>query len=117
MLPFANVRSVRHGRAVTLLRIRIVAIFAGKASAYSPSIPSTECKGMSHPQAVKSAREQKRGMLTRSVRSEQENFASDAAEVAKDSTGYVAKVSFTGRNGQRLVGLIDQDCYVGWTKQ
>ncbi len=71
---------------------------------------------MSHPQAVQLAREQKHGMLSRSVRSEQENFASDTATIAKDPTGYVAKVSFTGKDGQELVGLVDEDCYVGWTK-
>ncbi|BCA59760.1 hypothetical protein HMP06_2529 [Sphingomonas sp. HMP6] len=54
-------------------------------------------------------------MLSRSVRSEQENFASDTATVPEDPTGYVAKVSFTGKDGRKLIGLIDEDCYVGWT--
>ena len=72
---------------------------------------------MPNPLAVQLAQEQKRGMLSRSVRSEQENFASDRATVAEDPTGYVAKVSFTGKDGQKLIGLIDEDCYVGWTKR
>lgn len=54
-------------------------------------------------------------MLSRSVRSWQENFASDAATVAADPTGFAAKVSFTGKDGRELIGLIDGDCYVGWT--
>lgn len=54
-------------------------------------------------------------MLERSVRSERDNFATDVPEVAKDSTGYVAKVGFKGIDGSTLIALIDEDCYVGWT--
>jgi hypothetical protein len=71
---------------------------------------------MSHSEAVRLAREQKRGMLSRSSRPYQRNFASDVAELAEDPTGYVAKVSFKGVDGRTLIGLIDQDCYVGWTE-
>lgn len=54
-------------------------------------------------------------MLGRSVQSERDNFADDVAHVAEDSTGYVAKVGFKGKDGRTLVALIDEDCYVGWT--
>jgi len=54
-------------------------------------------------------------MLGRSVQSERDNFADDVAHVAQDSTGYVAKVGFKGKDGRTLVALIDEDCYVGWT--
>ena len=70
---------------------------------------------MSRSQAVELALEQKRGMLSRSTRSYQDNFSSDIATAAEDSTGYVAKVGFKGEDGRTLIGLIDEDCYVGWT--
>ncbi|OAN66522.1 hypothetical protein [Sphingomonas sp. TDK1] len=76
---------------------------------------STECKSISKEKAVELAREQKRGMLSRAFRSRQENFASDTAILAGDRAGYAAKVSFKGKDGQELVGLIGEDCYVGWT--
>jgi hypothetical protein len=85
------------------------------ASACSTFGTSTKCKGMSRSQVVALALEQKRGMLSRSARPEQDNFASNTATVADDSTGYVAKVGFKGKDGRTLVGLIDEDCYVGWT--
>lgn len=88
---------------------------AAVASACSPTAPSTECKGLSPSHAVALAVEQKRGMLGRSVQSERDNFADDVAHVAQDSTGYVAKVGFKGKDGRTLVALIDEDCYVGWT--
>jgi len=72
---------------------------------------------MSNPEAVQLAQEQKRGMLSRSVGAEQQNFASNVATVADDPTGYVAKVSFTGKDGVELVALIDEDCYVGWSER
>jgi len=77
--------------------------------------PAIECKSISKYRAVALAREQKREMLSRAVRSQQENFASDTATVAKDPTGYAAKVSFKGKDGRALVGLIDGNCSVGWT--
>jgi hypothetical protein len=43
-------------------------------------------------------------MLSRSVRSEQENFASDTATVAKDPTGHATKVSFAGKMAKSLSG-------------
>lgn len=70
---------------------------------------------MSDSQAIVLALEQKRGMLSRSTRSYQNNFASDIATVAEDSANYVAKVGFKGKDGRTLIGLIDEDCYVGWT--
>lgn len=72
---------------------------------------------MSHAKAIKLALDQKHGMLSRSVRSEQDNFASDTATVAEDSTGYVAKVGFKGKDGRTLIGLIGEDCDLGWTYQ
>lgn len=88
---------------------------AAVASACSPIALSTECKGISQSQAVALAIKQKRGMLGRSVQSYRDNFAADDADVARDSTGYVAKVGFKGKDGTILVALIDEDCYVGWT--
>lgn len=98
-----------------LRQFPLLATIGGLASACSPPAPFTQCKSISRPKAVGLAVEQKRGMLSRSVRSEQDNFASDAATVAEDPTGYAAKVSFRGKDGRALIGLIDEDCYVGWT--
>ncbi len=56
-------------------------------------------------------------MLNRSVQSERDNFAADIADVADDNTGYVAKVGFKGKDGRTLIALIEEDCYVGWTKR
>jgi len=70
---------------------------------------------MSGSQAVELALKQKRGMLSRSTRSYRDNFSSDIATVAEDSTGYVAKVGFKGKDGRTLIGLVEADCYVGWT--
>lgn len=71
---------------------------------------------MSQSKAVALAIEQKRRMLGRSVRSERDNFATDVPRVAEDNTGYVAKIGFKGKDGRTLIALIDEDCYVGWTK-
>ncbi|MFO6447424.1 hypothetical protein ACLBKU_09805 [Erythrobacter sp. NE805] len=84
--------------------------------ACAPSSDATMCKGWSNSQYIDLARKQKKGMLSRSVKAEETNFASDEATVADDPTGYAAKVSFQGKDGRSLIALIDEDCYVGWTK-
>lgn len=103
---------------IMMARIFTLAIlpFALLTSSCSPVDSSTECKGLSKSKAVALAVKQKRGMLSRSVQTERDNFASDDAKVASDNTGYVAKVGFKGRDGRTLIALIDEDCYVGWTK-
>lgn len=72
---------------------------------------------MSRSQAVELALEQKHQLMTRSTRSYQDNFTSDIASAAEDSAGYVAKVGFKGKDGRTLIGLIDEDCNVGWTER
>lgn len=71
---------------------------------------------MSNSEAAALAIEQKRGMLERSVKSQRDNFATDNADVFEDRGGYVAKIAFKGKDGRRLIALIDEDCYVGWTE-
>jgi hypothetical protein len=53
-------------------------------------------------------------MLNRSTPAYRDNFASNVAQVEDDPTGYVAKVVFTGRDGKKLIALIEDDCYIGW---
>lgn len=111
----ADIGSLRHVSAVTRRTNISCAIAALLLSGCSPFAASTECKGLSGSKAIDLAREAKHGMLNRSIKSERERYASDAAEVADDNTGYIAKVIFTGTDGSQLIGLIDEDCYVGWT--
>lgn len=94
------------------LALSFVAAITPLGSACSPF---TGCDGLSRSQALQLALEQKRGMLGRSVRAERENFASDVAEIVENDGGYVAKVSFRGKDGRTLVAPIEADCYVGWT--
>ena len=55
-------------------------------------------------------------MLSRSTGADQRTFESNAAtDVRLKAEGYAAKVSFPGLEGKRLIALIDDDCYVGWT--
>jgi hypothetical protein len=77
--------------------------------------PSTACKDLSSAQSVALAVEQKRGMLSRSTTAYRDNFSSDAARLADDSTGWVAKVYFNGKDGRTLVAMVDEDCYVSWS--
>jgi hypothetical protein len=74
------------------------------------------CAGINRAQAVEMARAVKQGMLSRSTDEEQRTFHSDVAtDVRLEAEGYAAKVSFRGTGGRRLVALIEDDCYVGWT--
>ncbi len=76
----------------------------------------TRCSGISRTQAVEMARAAKQGMLSRSTAEEQRTFPSGVAtDVRLKAEGYAAKVWFQGTDGKRLVALIDNDCYVGWT--
>jgi hypothetical protein len=77
--------------------------------------PSRECRSVSKEKAIALAIEQKHGMLSRAIRVQQENFASDTAAVARDPAGYAANISFKGTDGRELVGLVDENCDVGWT--
>lgn len=79
--------------------------------------PSTACKDLSPAQSVALAVEQKKGMLSRSTKEYRENFSSDAAWLADDSTGWVAKVNFKGNNGVTLIAMIDEDCYISWSER
>lgn len=55
-------------------------------------------------------------MLSRSVVAEQREFAADGPTgVLLRDGGYAAKVEFKGLSGRRLVALIHDDCYIGWT--
>ena len=88
------------------------------SAGYSPPRHSSRIRTFSirPTEAARLALEQKLGMLSRSFRSEQDNFASNSAEAFEDTTGYVAKVGFRGKDGRTLIALIDEDCYLGWTK-
>jgi hypothetical protein len=80
--------------------------------------PSNRCEGISADEAIAMARNEKREMLTRSTQAYRENFASDAVaavRIGPQTNGYAANVEFAGRNGERLIALIEDDCYVGWT--
>jgi hypothetical protein len=79
-----------------------------------------QCKGISTNDAITAARDYKRGMLQRSTREEQENYASDevtAVRLRSQTNGYAANVEFKGRDGETLIALIEDDCYIGWTKR
>lgn len=80
------------------------------------SAPSNGCKSISRAKSVELAREQKRGMLSRSVEADQINFASDDVAPA-EGHGFADVVGFRGKDGRTLVALIYEDCYVGWTYQ
>lgn len=64
------------------------------------------------------ASEAKRGMLGRSTAGYRATYAGDevaSVELPPLANGYAAKVVFQGRDGSRLVTLIEEDCYIGWT--
>jgi len=82
-------------------------------SAFSIDNP-TACKGLSRPRAVALAIAQKHRMLGRSTEAFRRNFASDAT-IPTENNGFAATVGFKGKDGQTLIALIYDDCYVGWT--
>lgn len=79
--------------------------------------PNLSCASLSRDQAIAMASRAKRGMLSRSVSAEGINYGrSMPAEVLLDDNGYAAKVGYQGKDGSMLVALIEDDCYVGWTR-
>ncbi|MGN7998552.1 hypothetical protein [Sphingomonas sp. 22176] len=75
---------------------QLLTLSAALGFASCAAAPSTEGRSISKEKAIKLAIEQKCGMLSRTARSRQENFASDTATVVRDRIGYAAKVSFKG---------------------
>ena len=75
-----------------------------------------ECKVAQVSDAEDLALREKARMLARSTDDYAVNFASnDIIETRMNDNGYVAKVSFRGKDGSTLMALIEGDCYVGWT--
>ena len=74
------------------------------------------CKPLKAPEAEALALREKVRMLARSTDEYAANFASnDIIETRMNAEGYVAKVTFRGRDGSTLMALVEDDCYVGWT--
>lgn len=78
---------------------------------------NANCRNLTPAQSVSLAIEQKGQMLERSTQAYRRNFASDVARLAGDSTGWVAKVYFEGKDGRTLIAMIDTDCYVSWSER
>ena len=79
-----------------------------------------QCKGISANEAIGMARDEMRGMLQRSTRDYQANYANDqavAVRIGPQTNGYAANVEFRGRDGDTLIALIHDDCYTGWTER
>ena len=76
-----------------------------------------DCRKLTPAQSVSLAIEQKGQMLERSTQAYRRNFASDAAQLAGDSTGWVTKVYFEGKDGRTLSAMIDSDCYISWSER
>jgi hypothetical protein len=97
------------------MKIRAIPIIGITCLVPACSSPPS-CQGISWQKAVELAKEQKQGMLSRSTAIYRDNFASDTALPA-EGHGYAGVVGFKGKDGRTLVGLIDDDCYVGWTER
>lgn len=75
------------------------------------------CASISSSDAQAMALKAKSGMLSRSTKADQLRFASNKVEeVRTQAEGYAAKVTFAGSGASRLIALIDDDCYLGWTE-
>lgn len=78
---------------------------------------ATSCASISASDAQAMALKAKSGMLSRSTEAFQRTYAGDKVEEVRiKAEGYAAKVSFSGLGGARLIALIDEDCYLGWTE-
>lgn len=97
-----------------MLIIRHVLVLTS-IGAFSACLPSTACRSTSSANALSRAVEQKRGMLSRSVPSYRDNFASNDGRVLGRTDGGSTLVQFRGKNRQTLTARIDADCYVGWS--
>jgi hypothetical protein len=101
--------------------VAILAVLIGVAgSLYGcAQLPSNECAAITHEQAVSIADAAKQGMLSRSLSSFERNFRASSAhvEALNDGRGYGAQVGYRGNDGQTLIALIHEDCYVGWTQR
>jgi hypothetical protein len=76
----------------------------------------TACANVSSPDSLNHAREQKRGMLSRSIPSFQHNFANSEGRVVGRTDQGSTLVEFRGKDGKTLTARIDQDCYIGWSE-
>lgn len=103
------------GYLTTAIVIAEVALFAGMIIEEKAAAQRQDCASISDERAIAMAREQKREMLGRSRRFEQEDFASDKVEgVVRDGMGG-ARVVFRGNSHRTLEARIDSDCYMGWS--
>ncbi len=103
------------GYATTAVVIAEVALFAGMIIEEKYSARRQDCAAISDDKAIAMAREEKREMLSRSRRFEQEDFASDTVESVERGKPDGARVVFRGNSHRTLEALIDSDCYIGWS--
>lgn len=119
--PIADISKRQILRSMLKRTVAILSVVIASAGCfYGCAQPlSNECAAITHQQAVGIADAAKQGMLSRSLSSVERNFTASPAhvEALNDGRGYGAQVAYRGNDGQTLIALIHEDCYVGWTQR